>query len=180
MLTKTALAVAALIAAVLLLAATRPDTFRVERSADIQARPEILYAAIGDLRRWGAWSPYEKLDPGMRRHYSGAASGRGAIYEWRGNAQAGAGRMEITDATPFSRLAMRLDFIEPFAAHNNVEFSLQPHGDATRVTWAMHGPVPYPAKIMHLFFNVDRMVGQDFEAGLSNLKTLAESSGSQR
>lgn len=168
-----ALAISALIAVLLLYAATLPDLFRVERSTVIAAPPAKIQAAISDLHDWTAWSPYEKLDPDMKRTYSGATSGRGAVYAWDGNNKAGAGRIEITAAEP-TRIAMTLDFIKPFAAHNAVEFTLLPEGDRTRVTWAMSGPVPYPAKIMHVFFDVDRMVGGDFETGLANLKSLTE------
>jgi hypothetical protein len=82
--------------------------------------------------------------------------------------------MEITDTSPPSKVAMKLDFVKPFEAHNIVEFTLAPKGDSTNVTWAMHGPTPYFAKVIHVFFNMDNMVGKDFEAGLANLKTLAE------
>jgi carbon monoxide dehydrogenase subunit G len=166
--------VVVLLAAVLTLAATRPDSFRVQRAASIKAPPEKIFALINDFRSWGAWSPYEKKDPAMNRIHSGATSGKGAAYAWDGNKDIGQGRMEITDASPPSRVTIRLDFVRPFEAHNVVEFTLEPGGGATNVTWAMHGPSPYVAKLMGLFLNMDRMIGRDFEAGLANLKTIAE------
>jgi uncharacterized protein YndB with AHSA1/START domain len=159
---------------VLIFAATRPDTFRVERAASIKAPPEKIFALINDLRRWAAWSPYEKKDPAMKRTLSGAASGPGAVYEWDGNQEIGKGRMEITDSSPPSKITIRLDFVKPFEAHNVVEFTLRPQDDATRVTWAMHGPSPYISKLMGIFFSMDKMIGKDFEAGLVGLKTVAE------
>jgi hypothetical protein len=155
-------------------AATKPDTFRVERSASIEAPPEKIFPLIDNFDNWGAWSPYEKKDPSMKRTRSGAASGRGSVYAWDGNKNVGKGRMEIAEAAPPSKVTLKLDFEKPFAAHNIVHFTLEPKGEATSVTWAMHGPVPYLAKIVHVIFNMDRMVGQDFEAGLANLKALAE------
>jgi uncharacterized protein YndB with AHSA1/START domain len=162
------------IAAVLIIAATKPDTFRVQRSTTIAAPPEKIFPHINDFHAWTAWSPYERKDPNMKRAFSGAAMGQGAIYEWDGDKNVGRGRIEITEASPPSRGALNLDMLKPFEAHNKVDFTLEPQGSATLVTWAMHGHTPYLAKIMHVFFNMDRMVGGDFEAGLANLKAVAE------
>jgi len=164
------------IIAVLAYAATKPDTFRIQRSASIKAPPEKIFATLNDFHSWGAWSPYETKDPAMKRTFSGSTKGKGAVYEWEGDKNVGKGRMEITESSPSSKVAFNLDMIKPFEAHNVVEFTLEPQGDATRVTWAMNGRTPYIAKIMHVFVDVDRMVGKDFEAGLANLKTLAERS----
>lgn len=171
------IAIIVVIGAILVLAATRPDTFRVERSAQISAPPQKILALVNDFHQWGAWSPYEKLDPTMKRTYAGAAAGTGAVYEWEGNSKAGQGRMQIIDAAP-TRTAIQLDFIKPFAAHNIAAFTAQPQGDATRVTWSMEGPAPFIHKVLGLFLNMDKMVGGDFETGLANLKTLAEKSPS--
>jgi hypothetical protein len=164
--------IAVAIAGVLAFAATKPDTFRVQRAVTIKAPPEKITAVLSDFQAWKAWSPWEKMDPAMKRTYSGAPRGKGATYAWEGQ-EVGQGRMEITEAAP-SRVAMDLDFVKPFEAHNKVEFTLQPKGDATEVTWSMVGAVPYPAKIIHVFVNMDRMVGSQFEAGLADLKTLTE------
>jgi carbon monoxide dehydrogenase subunit G len=168
------LVVVVLIAAVLVFAATKPDTFRVQRSANIKAPPEKIFSFINDLHSFGAWSPYEKLDPAMKRTYTGAPNGKGAVYEWESNSKAGKGRMEITNTSPPSQVTINLDFVKPFEAHNIVEFTLEAKGDSTNVTWAMHGPTPYMAKVMHVFFDMDSMVGKDFETGLANLKAVAE------
>jgi uncharacterized protein YndB with AHSA1/START domain len=174
MLKTIAIAALALLAALLLFAATRPDSFRVQRTTSIKAPPEKIFAYINDLHRWAAWSPYEHKDPAMQRTLSGAASGRGAVYEWNGNREVGQGRMEITASSPPSRVTIQLDFIKPFEGHNVAEFTLRPQGDATTVTWALHGPSPYLTKLMGLFFSMDTMIGKDFEAGLANLKSVAE------
>jgi uncharacterized protein YndB with AHSA1/START domain len=162
------------VGSVLAYAATKPDVFHVQRSASIKAPADKIFPLINDFRSWASWSPYEHKDPAMKKTYSGAAAGRGAIYEWDGDKNVGSGRIEIADTSPPNRVAIKLDMIKPFAASNRVEFTLQPRGDATNVTWAMNGHTPYLAKIMHLFLDVDRMVGQDFETGLANLKALAE------
>ncbi|HTD06586.1 SRPBCC family protein [Undibacterium sp.] len=169
-----AIVVVVLLAAVLLFAATRPDTFRVERTASIKAPPEKIFALINDFHSWGSWSPYEKLDPAMKKTFSGAASGLGSVYAWEGADKAGAGRMEITESSPASRVIIKLDFIKPFEGHNVADFTLHTQGEATTLTWAMHGPSPYIAKLMGLFFNMDHMIGKDFEAGLANLKAATE------
>lgn len=166
--------VAVLIAGVLVVAATKPDTFRVERSVNIKAPPENVYAYIDDFRRWGPWSPYENKDPAMQRTLSGAAAGKGAVYEWDGNSNVGKGRMEITESSPPLKDTIKLDFIKPFEGHNIAEFTLVPKGDVTTVTWAMYGPARYVTKVMQVFVNMDDMIGKDFEIGLTNLKALAE------
>ncbi len=174
MIKTIAIVVVALLAGVLIFAATKPDTFRVQRAIDIKAPPEKIFPFLNDLHNFGAWSPYEKKDPAMKRTFSGPASGKGAVYEWEGDKNVGKGRMEIADAAPPSNVTINLDFVKPFEAHNIVVFTLAPKGDFTEVTWAMHGPVPYVAKIMHVFLDMDSMVGKDFEAGLANLKSVAE------
>ncbi|MGY4831468.1 SRPBCC family protein [Sphaerotilaceae bacterium SBD11-9] len=171
---KIALVIVALIAAVLLYATTRPDTFSVQRSALIKAPADKVFAQINDFHAWQAWSPWEKLDPGMQRTHSGAPAGKGAAYAWKGNSKVGEGRMEIVESVPASKLSIKLDFIEPFEGHNVADFTLQPQGDATQVTWVMHGPAPYVTKLMGLFVSMDSMIGKDFEAGLANLKTSTE------
>lgn len=130
---------------------------------------------IDDLHAWTTWSPYEKKDPAMKRSFGSTTQGRGATYAWDGNQEIGQGSMEITESTPSSRIAMKLDFVEPFEAHNQVEFTLVPNGDSTTVTWVLFGPSPFLSKLMGLFFDMDRMVGSDFEVGLASLKSAAES-----
>jgi len=169
-----ALVFVVLIVALLVFAATKPDTFHVKRSASIKAPPEKIFPLINDLHRWGAWSPWEKMDPAMKRNFSGAANGKGAVYEWEGNHNVGKGRMEITETSPPSQVVIKLDFIKPFEAHNIAEFMMGSKDDSTNVTWAMHGPTPYMAKVIHVFFSMDSMVGKQFEAGLANLKAIAE------
>jgi len=169
-----AVVLAIAIAVVLILAATKPDHFAVQRAAIVSAPPEKIFPLINDFRQWGSWSPYEHKDPEMKRTYSGAVRGSGAVYAWEGDKNVGKGRMEILEASAPSKLVIKLDFFTPFEAHNTAEFTMLPHDDATRVTWRMHGPAPFMARIMHVFINIDKMVGKDFEAGLANLKRLAE------
>jgi uncharacterized protein YndB with AHSA1/START domain len=162
------------IAGVLAYAATRPDTFRVQRSASIKAPPEKIYPLISDFQSWAAWSPYEKKDPAMKKTFSGPPNGKGAVYEWDGDKNVGKGRITIADVMPPRRVDIKLSMLKPFEAHNDVAFMLEPSGDTTNVTWAMHGRVPYLAKIVHVFLDMDKMVGSDFEAGLASLKAAAE------
>jgi uncharacterized protein YndB with AHSA1/START domain len=162
------------IAAILIFAATKPDVFRIQRSTTIAAPADKIFPHLVDYQRWSAWSPYEKKDPAMKRTFSGPAAGPGAIYEWDGDKNVGKGRIEVTEVSPNARLAFNLDMLKPFEAHNKGEFTLEPQGNATVVTWAMHGPAPYFSKIMQVFCSMDRMVGGDFEKGLADLKAIAE------
>lgn len=174
MLKTIAIVLLVLIAALLVYAATRPDSFRVQRHIVIQASPEKIFAFIDDFHRWGEWSPYEKLDPAMQRSFGGAPKGVGATYQWTSEGKAGAGRMEIKEATLSSKLRVQLDFTKPFNASNTAEFTLQSQGAATQLTWAMYGPSPFITKLVGVFMNMDTLIGKDFEAGLANLKTAAE------
>ncbi len=171
---KILIVLVVLLAALLGFAATKPDTFRVERSTTIKAPPEKIFPLINDFHNWGAWSPWEKMDPAMKRTHSGAASGKGAVYEWQGNSKVGAGRMEILESSPPSRIRIKLDFIEPFEGHNTAEYTLDGKGGSTTVTWAMYGPANFMSKLMQVFVSMDSMVGKDFEAGLANMKAVAE------
>lgn len=168
-----ALALAVGIGGVLAYAATKPDVFRVERKVSVKAPPDKIHALINDFSHWGAWSPYEKKDPAMKRTFSGPNSGTGAAYAWDGDSNIGAGRMEILESAP-ERIVIKLDFARPFEAHNMAEFTMEPKGDTTNVTWAMYGPNLYIGKVMQIFLNMDKMVGDDFEAGLGDLKKSAE------
>ena len=166
--------IAALVLALLGYATTRPNHFRVERSLNIRASSERVFALINDFQTWRSWSPYEKLDPAMKKTYTGPQSRRGAVYAWDGNSKAGAGRMEIANSVPNSKVTIKLDFNRPFEGHNTAEFTLQPNGGTTKVTWALYGPQNFMMKVMSIFMNMDRMVGKDFDEGLANLKAQAE------
>lgn len=159
---------------VLGIASTRPDTFRVERRLAIQAPADTVFAYLSDFHAWAGWSPWEKLDPAMKRRYEGADSGVGSAYAWEGNAKVGSGRMELMECTAPAKLVIKLDFLAPFEAHNTAEFTLSHSDGSTEVSWAMHGPRPFMMKVMSLFMNMDQMIGKDFEKGLANLKTVAE------
>ena len=171
---KILIGLAVIVVALLGFAATKPNTFRIERTASIKAAPETIFAHLNDFRSWRAWSPWEKLDPALQRTYSGAAIGMGAAYDWKGNSDVGAGRMTIVESVPASKLVLKLEFLEPFAAQNTTEFILTPAGEGTKITWAMQGPNPLLSKVMSVLFDMDKMVGKDFETGLANLKSVAE------
>jgi hypothetical protein len=162
------------IAIVLILAMTKPDTFRIQRMATIKAPAENIFSLINDFHRWGGWSPWENKDPAMKRTFSGAESGKGAVYAWEGNKNVGSGRMEILDSSLPSKIIIKLDFFTPFEGHNTAEFTMLPQGDATNLTWVMHGPAPLMNRVMQVFVNLDKMIGKDFESGLANLKKLTE------
>ena len=161
------------IAAVLLGVAFSPDSFRIERSTTINASPEKVFALIEDMHKWAMWSPYERMDPDMKKTFSGPGKGVGAAYEWESK-KAGTGRMEILKTTPGVDVVIKLDFRRPMTAHSTCDFTIKKNGKSCDVTWAMYGHQSYNAKLAHLFFNMDKMVGKDFEAGLMALKAAAE------
>jgi len=162
------------IATVLILAATKPDTLRVRRSIVINAPPERIFPLIADFHQWITWSPYEQKDPAMKRTYDGAERGKGAVYAWYGDKNVGSGRMEILEADVPQKIVIKLDFFTPIEGHNTAEFTMLPQGDGTQVTWLMHGPARFVTKLVQVVMNLDNMIGKDFEAGLANLKRIAE------
>ena len=168
-----ALIAVAAVGVLLLTAAFRPDSFRVARSATVQAPPERLHALINDLHQFNTWNPYGKKDPQMRGEYRGPAAGPGAAFHFEGNKDVGKGSIQILESAP-AKVTMQLHMLAPFEGRNTVEFSLQPRGAATEVTWAMQGASPFVARLAGLFFDMDRMIGRDFEAGLADLKQRAE------
>ncbi len=150
------------------------DSYRVERSVTIDAPPERIYEQLVDFHNWPNWSPWEDLDPELQRTYSGAESGTGAVYAWSGNRKAGQGRMEITEATAPSRVAIDLVFVKPFKARNETAFSISQDGSRSVVHWTMRGEKTFMTKVMGLFTSMDKMVGPDFEKGLARLKATTE------
>jgi uncharacterized protein YndB with AHSA1/START domain len=164
----------AAIALAMLLAAMKPNYFRVERTVVIAAPPAKIFPFLEDLKAQRYWSPWDQKDPNMKRIYSGEDSGVGAVYEWDGNRQIGAGRQEITAVTPNEKIEGKIDFFRPMQASNRIEFLLKPSGAGTAVTWAIFGPMPFMSRVMSLFFSMDKMIGNEFEKGLLQLKALAE------
>jgi hypothetical protein len=165
--------VAVAIAGILLYAATKPDSFRVQRVVLINAPSDKVFPLINDIKAWTAWSPYEKKDPAMKRSYGAVTAGKGATYAWEGDKNVGQGSMEMIESSP-QKVVIKLDFLKPFEAHNIGEFILEPKGDSTSVTWAIYGPSPFMSKVIGTFMNIDDMIGRDFEKGLADLKAAAE------
>jgi hypothetical protein len=168
--------ITAVIVLFVLIVATRPSTFHIERAITIAAPPESAFVQVNDFHEWAAWSPWEKKDPGMKRTYEGPQSGTGAVYAWTGNHEVGEGRMTIEKSDKPAKVAIKLEFFKPFAATNAATFTFAPVPEGTKVTWAMDGQNNFMAKAVHLFMDMDKMVGGDFERGLVALKTVAENS----
>ena len=173
MILKVVIAVVTIIALLLLFAASKPNTIRVQRSITIHASPDKIFPLLNDFHDWNRWAPQDREDPTMTRTYSGAGSGQGAISDWNSKGNAGKGRMTIVASSPPNRVVVEVDFVRPFAAHNVNEFTLEP-GASTRVTWTMQGSRLYIMKVMGIFVNMDRVMGKHFEAGLANLKNAVE------
>ncbi len=180
MLKKIAIVVLALAAALALFVASRPSHFHVERSTRVAAAPEVVFPFINDFHHWANWSPWEKLDPGMKKEFTGAPQGEGAAYAWSGNDEVGVGNMRIAGSQPPERVTIALEFIKPFQASNVTVFSVTPAAGGSQVTWGMDGESNFMFKAVSLFMNMDEMVGKDFELGLGNLKALAEADAVKR
>jgi hypothetical protein len=172
---KKLLIVLALIAIVLVIVvALQPSQYRVERTATIAAPAPVVFAQVNDFHNWEAWSPWAKIDPAMKQTYEGAAAGTGAIYRWAGNTEVGEGRMTISESRPGDLIRVSLEFLKPFASTATAEFTFKPQGDQTVVTWSMTGGRNFMAKAVHLVLNIDRLIGEQFEKGLAQMKAVAE------
>lgn len=174
MLIKILIGLAGLVVVFAAVVAMQPSEFRVARSAVIAAPVPAVFAQVNDFRKWPAWSPYEKLDPAMKKTYAGPPAGTGASYAWAGNGHAGVGRATITESRPNELVRIRLDFERPFAGTAVAEFAFKPEGERTRVEWSLNGTNNFVAKAVHMFMNMDRMVGAQFEEGLAQLRSVTE------
>lgn len=163
-----------LIVAFIAVVAMQSADFRIVRSKTVAAPTSAVFAQVDDFHHWDAWSPWAKLDPTMQQHFEGAAAGRGAIYHWNGNGQVGEGRMEILDSQPNKSVTIKLDFMKPFKATNQTLFTFEPKGDQTVVTWDMTGKKNFMSKAFHLLVNMDKMLGRQFEQGLTQLEAAAQ------
>ncbi|GDY19979.1 polyketide cyclase [Verrucomicrobiota bacterium] len=166
---------AVLVLLFLIIVSRRPSTFRVTRSATIAAPPAVVFAQVNDLGKWDAWSPWAKLDPNAKHTFAGPPAGPGAKMSWSGNSKVGVGNMTITDSRPPEFLRFHLEFQKPFKATNTTEFTFQAAGAQTTVTWNMFGQADFIYRAVGLFMDCDKMVGGQFEQGLAQLKTVAES-----
>jgi hypothetical protein len=179
MLKKILIALAVIVIVLVVIVALQPSEFRVVRSATISAPVPVVFAQVNNFHNWNAWSPWAKLDPAMKQTYEGAPAGTGAVSTWAGNSQVGEGRMTITDSRPGELVRIKLEFMRPFRATNTAEFTFKPEGNQTAVTWSMSGEKNFMVKAFHLFMNMDKMIGDDFEKGLANLKSVAEAAAKQ-
>ncbi|MGY4535182.1 uncharacterized protein YndB with AHSA1/START domain [Pseudomonas sp. TE3786] len=174
MLSSIVIAVLLVLAALLLVVSRQPDTFHVQRSRSIAAPMATVFAQVNDFHLWQQWSPWAKLDPQMQVTYSGPNSGVGAVQSWVGNKQVGQGSSTIVESRPNELIRMKLQFLKPFAANNDVAFTFVPEGDKVRVTWAMSGPKNLLMKALHMVMDMDKMCGQAFEQGLAQLEAQAQ------
>ena len=177
MLIKILIALAVVVVVFLAIVATRPAEYRVARTATISAPAPAVFAQVNDFHKWEAWNPWAKLDPAMKQTYEGAPAGTGAIYTWTGNTQVGEGRMTLTESRPNELIRINLEFLKPFAATSTAEFTFRPEGNQTIVTWRMAGKNNFMAKAVHLFMDMDKMIGGMFERGLAQMKSVVEAKG---
>lgn len=175
MILKILLVLPVVVAVFLIVAALQPSEFRVARTATIAAPASAVFAQVNNYRNWEAWSPYEKLDPAMKKTFAGAPAGTGAVYTWAGNNQAGEGRATIMESRPSELIRIKLEFFKPFVCINTAEFTFKPEGDQTAVTWSLAGKNNFMAKAVGMFMNFDKMIGGQFEQGLMQLKSVTES-----
>ena len=175
MLIKILISVAVLVVLFLIVVAMRPSEFTIIRSGAIDAPPGVVFAHVNDFHNWDAWSPWAKLDPGMKQTYEGPAAGTGASYSWEGNGKVGQGRMTISESRPNELIRIHLEFIKPFPGVCPTTFTFEPHGNQTRVTWTMTGKHTFVPKAIGTLVNMNKMIGQQFEKGLAQMKAAAES-----
>jgi len=174
MLKKILIGLAIIIALLVIVIATRPDDFRVTRSATMKASPEAVFNQVNDLKKWNAWSPWAKMDPKMVQTYDGPESGKGAVSEWKGDSTVGEGRMTITESQPHQLIRLRLEFMKPMSATNDVEYTFTPSGDQTTMTWTMSGKNNFVGKAFGLFMDIEKMCGDQFDQGLAAIKQIVE------
>ena len=174
MLKKILIGIAAVIVVFLIIVAMQPAQYRVVRTATIPAAPAVVFDHVNDLHKWDAWSPWAKLDPAMKTTFEGPQSGAGAAYSWVGDSKVGEGKMSITDSKANEMVRLKLEFIKPFASTATSEFTFKPEGDKTSVSWSMSGEKGFISKAFCLFMNIDKMLRDEFETRLANLKSAMQ------
>ena len=174
MLMKILIVLAVIVVGFVAFVALRPSEYRVARTVTISAPAPAVFAQVNDFHRWDAWNPWAKMDPAMKQTYEGAPAGTGAVYTWTGNKEVGEGRMTLTESRPHELIRINLEFLKPFAATSTAEFTFKPEGSHTAVTWSMGGKVNFVAKVVHLFVDMDTMIGANFEKGLADMKSVVE------
>jgi hypothetical protein len=174
MIWKILIALVVIVVGLVVVITLQPARYRVSRSTTIAAPAPVVFAQVNDFHRWSAWSPWEKIDPAMKRTYEGPPAGVGASYAWVGSREVGEGRMTIVESRPSDLIQVKLEFVKPFAGTSVAEFSFKPDGERTLVTWSMTGDKNFIAKAIHLVMNMDRMIGDQFDKGLAAMKTVAE------
>jgi len=177
MLTTILIVLAVAIFMFVIIVALRPADFRITRTATVSAPASLVFALVNDLHEWEIWSPWEKMDPALKKTFEGPSAGTGAKYSWAGSNKVGEGRMTITESRPSELVLIQLEFLKPFKATHTVEFTFKPEGNQTVVAWSMFGKNNFMAKAFHLFVDFDRMIGGDFEKGLAQMKSAAEAAG---
>jgi hypothetical protein len=176
MLKKILIAIVVIIAALLTVVAIQPSEFRVERTATIAAPADAVFAQVNDLRKWDAWSPWAKLDPAAKITFDGPDAGQGAAMGWSGSEKIGEGKMTIVESRPNEDIKIKVDIIKPYGGSIDSEFGFKPNGDKTDVSWVMNGHQNFVQKAFCLIMNGKKMMGDDLEKGLAQLKAVAEQS----
>ncbi len=171
---KILIALVVLIAGFAVVVALQPSDFKVERTATIDAAATAVFPHVDNLHKWEAWSPWAKLDPNAKVAFAGPEAGKDAAMSWSGNSLVGVGRMTIRESQPDNHITIKVDFTEPMEGTSTSEFTFKPEGDRTAVTWTMGGHHNFIAKAMCLVMNGKKMMGDELEKGLTQLKAVAE------
>jgi len=179
MLIKVLIVVAVIIVVLIVIVALQPKEYRVARSTTMSVPPLAAFAQVNDFHKWEAWNPWGKIDPAMKQTYEGAPAGTDAVYTWIGNKEVGEGRMTIIESRPSDLIRIKMEFFKPFAGISTAEFTFKPESKQTAVTWSMSGDKNFMAKAIHLFMNMDKMIGGQFEKGLAEMKSIVEAAPKQ-
>jgi len=179
MIRKILIGIAALIIVICVIASFQSDDMNVTRSTTTSAQPETVFKIVNDFSQWDSWSPWSKIDPDMKATLEGPKEGVGAVYHWSGNSEVGEGTTRLVESIPSEKVAMKLEFVRPFAGTSDVQFTFAPEGAGTKVTWAMQSKKPFMGKVVGLFMDCEKMCGDQFNEGLANLKKIAEAAPKQ-
>ena len=171
---KALAVLAVIVIVVIVVVALQPAQYRITRTATMRAPAAAIFTQVNDFHNWKAWSPWERIDPAMKRDYDGTPAGIGAVYTWAGNREVGEGRMTITESRPSELIRIRLEFFKPMAGVSAAEFRFEPSGQDTVVTWSMSGDKNFLGKAIHLVLNMDAMIGGNFDKGLAQLRSMVE------
>lgn len=174
MLKKILIVVVVALIGLLTFAAFQPAEYSISRELVMKAPAEAIFPFINNSQKSNSWMPWSEVDPNAKMSYSGPDEGVGSKSSWEGNGQLGVGEALVVESNPNQNVKTQLTYTKPMHMSQMAEISLTPATEGTLVKWTVSGQNSFVGRLMCVFMNMDKMVGSQFEKGLTKLKSMVE------